>query len=41
MPHRSLQVLSEAERLGLTMVLSCTVAAGAVAVLAVLMLALA
>jgi hypothetical protein len=40
MPHRPLHVLSEPERLGLAMVLSCTVCSGIVAALAVLMMAL-
>ena len=40
MPHRPLHVLSEPEKLGLTMVLACTACSGIVAVLAVLMLAL-
>jgi hypothetical protein len=41
MRHRPLHVLSEPEKLGLAMVLSCTVCSGIVAVVAVLMLALA
>ena len=40
MPHRPVHVLSEPERIGLTMVLSCTVCSGLVAVVAVLMMAL-
>jgi hypothetical protein len=39
MPHRPLYALSEAEKLGLTMVLSCNVCSGAAAVLALLLLA--
>jgi hypothetical protein len=40
MPDYSSHVLSEPERMWLTMVLSCTVCSGIVALLAVLMMAL-